>query len=312
MRLYRAVISPVVSFASLLQSDTLFGAFCWTYRYCYGEDELEELLKECRDGEPCVIFSNAFPHETLPLPLGVRDIAADFERIEAKKDRKNAYQQHKKLKNARYVEKNWFRKMQAGVNSGFTAGLEEDTVREMTVPHNLVSRQDGVVKNLDGSGSLFEEDEYFGAAGCEYDVYILSSLEEDRLKQMVRLMFLLGIGKNKSTGKGSFELRGWHEERELLDCPDANAYVALSNFIPAKEDPTEGWYKPLVKFGKLDREYAMSDTPFKKPLLFLQAGALFLTKPVNLYYGSCVENVSVIDGVVVNAYTVAVPMRLNL
>lgn len=312
MRLYRAVISPVVSFASPLQSDTLFGAFCWSYRYCYGEDKLKELLLETRQGNPSVIFSNAFPKGTLPLPMGVRDNSADFERIEKKEERQRAYQRHKKLKNARYVEKSWFRKIQEGENNGFTAGLAEDEIRELTVPHNLVSRQDGVVKNLDGSGSLFEEDEYFGIPGHEYDVYILSSFSEAVLKPLVQMMFLLGIGKNKSTGKGSFELNGWHEEQELFNCPKANAYMALSNFIPAPSDPAEGWYKPLVKFGKLDREYAMSETPFKKPLLFFQAGAVFRTEQVNLYYGSCMENVSVVDGVVVNAYTIAVPVHLNL
>lgn len=312
MRLYHAVISPVVSFASPLQSDTLFGAFCWSYRYCYGEDKLEELLLGTRAGKPCVIFSNAFPKGTLPLPLGVRDASADFERIKRKEERQRAYQRHKKLKNARYVERNWFRKIQAGENSGFTAGLGEDNVRELTVPHNLVSRQDGVVKNLDGSGSLFEEDEFFGTPGHEYDVYILSSLNESTLKPLVQMMFLLGIGKNKSTGKGAFELKEWCEEQELFDCPDANAYMALSNFIPNKGDPVDGWYKPLVKFGKLDREYAMSEIPFKKPLLFFQAGAVFRTVRVNMYYGSCIEDVSVIDGVVVNAYTIAVPIHLNL
>lgn len=312
MRLYRAVISPMVSFASPLQSDTLFGAFCWSYRYCYGEDKLEELLLETRKGKPCVIFSNAFPKGTLPLPLGVKDASADFERIEKKEERKKAYQEHKKLKNAHYVEKAWFRKIQVGENSGFTAGIEEEDVQELTVPHNLVSRQDGVVKNLDGSGSLFEEDEYFGAPGFEYDVYILSSLSESTLKPLVQMMFLLGIGKNKSTGKGSFELKEWYEEQKLFDCPDANAYMALSNFIPAGDDPVDGWYKPLVKFGKLDREYAMSESPFKKPLLFLQAGAVFRTEQVNMYYGSCVEKVSARDGVVVNAYTIAVPLRLYL
>ena len=259
-----------------------------------------------------MIFSNAFPAGTFPLPMGVRDNAADFERIEKKEERQRAYQQHKRLKNARYIEKSWFRKIQEGADSGFSAGLTEDEVREMTVPHNLVSRQDGVVKNLDGNGSLFEEDEFFGIPGHEYDVYILSSFSEDVLKPLVRTMFLLGIGKNKSTGKGSFELKGWYEEQELLDCPQANAYMALSNFIPAPGDPAEGWYKPFVKFGKLDREYAMTETPFKKPLLFFQAGAVFRTEQVNLYYGSCMENISAIDGVLANAYTIAVPVRLNL
>lgn len=312
MVLYRAVIKPVMSFASPLQGDTLFGAFCWSYRYCYGNEKLEELLGEMKAGKQQLIFSNAFPSGTLPLPLGIRDLKADFELIQGKEERKRAYQEHKKLKSARFVRREWFRRIQAGEYEGFTCGLVDEGIKELATVHNMVSRQEGIVKNIDGSGSLYEEDEFFTGTDSFYDIYILSSLAEDILRPVVSLMFLLGIGKNKSTGKGAFEVEEWQEEKELLTCEKSNGFMALSNFIPAQNDPIHGRYKTLVKYGKLDREYAMSEIPFKKPLIFIQAGAVFQDEQVKLHYGCCKTDISAISGVITNAQTIAVPMWIEL
>lgn len=311
MILYRATIRPIVSFLSPLQSDTLFGAFCWSYRYRFGEEMLEQFLAKM-ESEPAVIFSNAFPKGTLPLPLGVRDVSADFEIIESKTERKRAYQNHKKIKNARFVRREWFQKIADGTCTGFTQGLTGEKAQEQVSVHNMVFRQEGIVKQIDGSGNLYAESEFFCEAGQAYDIYVLSSLEPGILRDTVQLMFLLGIGRNKSTGKGAFELCEWQEERELAERENPNAFVALSNFVPSYKDPVHGWYKTLIKYGKLDREYAASENPFKKPILFLQAGAVFLTEEDRPYYGRCLKHVSVKENVVVNGHTIAIPLRLNL
>ena len=244
MKRYRIVIRPIMSFSSPLQSDTLFGAFCWSYRYSYGEEALTEFLCNMKE-KPSIIFSNAFPKGTFPLPLGIRDTLADFEMIENKEERRKAYQNHKKIKSAKYVTKEWFEKICRGDYAGFTKGLVDDGVQEATIMHNMVSRDVGIVKKNedDQSGNLYEEDEFFMEAGREYDVYMESSLEEETLKQVVQLMFLLGIGKNKSIGKGAFELLEWHQEY-IVVVENANAFVTLSNFVPAKNDPVNGRSPP--------------------------------------------------------------------
>lgn len=313
MKLYRVVIQAVFSFASPLQSDTLFGAFCWSYRYCYGEDKLIKFLNQLEENP--TIFSNAFPAGTLPVPVGVYDSETDFNKLEDKEKLKNAYQERKKLKKARFVKREWFEKIQVGNCKGFTAGLTKDGWKEQSVMHNMVSREAGTVQNIDGSGNLYEETEFFVESGTKYDIYILSALELETLKRVVHLMFLLGIGKNKSTGKGTFDVIEWKEDEDLLmnGVENANAFVALSNFIPKKDDPIKGKYKTLVKYGKLDREYAMSDTPFKKPILFFQAGAVFQDEDVksHSYYGRILKSVAVKPEVIVNAYTIAVPIRVQ-
>ena len=71
----------------------------------------------------------------------------------------------------------------------------------------------------------------------------------------------------------------------------------------------QGHYKTLVKYGKLDREFAASEQPFKKPLLYIQAGAVFYTDDFHPCYGRIVKNVSTRSGVVVNGRTIAVPIQ---
>jgi len=272
---------------------------------------LVTLLDKMKAGEAQVIFSNAFPAGTLPLPMGVRDTLADFETIESKEERRRAYQNHKKIKAAKFVTREWFEKICRGEGAGFTKGLVADEAKEQTIIHNVVSRDSGCVQKSEAEqgGSLFEEDEFFAEAGTRYDVYVESALPEEVLRKTVELMLMLGIGKNKSTGKGAFELLEWYPE-EALQIENANAFVSLSNFVPAKEDPTEGQYKTMIKFGKLDREYASGEIPFKKPLMFLQAGSVFFSSQNKAYYGRCVQDVSAVDGVVVNGYAMVVPMKL--
>ena len=74
MCLYKITIKPISSFCSPLQSDTFFGAFCWSYLYNYGQDALEEIIYNYKTGKPDVIFSNAFPEGYLPAPVSLRDL----------------------------------------------------------------------------------------------------------------------------------------------------------------------------------------------------------------------------------------------
>ena len=75
-----------------------------------------------------------------------------------------------------------------------------------------------------------------------------------------------------------------------------DSFVALFNFVPGRDDPTDGFYKAFVKYPKVSYT--------KKPILFLQAGSNFRVQPVKKMYGSCVENIAF------RAYTIAIPCCL--
>lgn len=313
MTLYQAVIAPEGPLASPLHSDTLFGAFCWSWLRCFGRASLEsDLIAPSLSGKPPVIFSNGFPHGALPLPMGCYDTANRFEALEDKAERRAAYQQAKKLKGARFVERTGFDRIRAGDWSGFTRYLVEEGGREETTIHNMVSRDSGTVENLDGAGNLFGSVRRFFGPSQRFDCYILTYLDHDRLSAVLELMLSLGIGADKSSGCGLFRLESLTEEKELIRTPEgANGYVALSNFLPARQDPVRGAWQLLPKYPKLDREFAQGDTPFKKPLLFLRAGALFWTDAPKPWYGRCLTGVAAVDApVTVNGCTIAVSIRV--
>lgn len=312
MPLYCAVIAPEGPLVSPLHSDTLFGAFCWSWLRRYGQESLEkEIVTPSLDGHPSVIFSNGFPHDALPLPLGCYDLANDFSLISDKEERRTVYQRNKKLKGARYVSRAAFGRIRAGDWRGFTPELRGEIGTVTTTIHNMVSRDSGTVENLDGAGNLFASDRRFFALEDRFDLYFLSPLPVEQLSEVLTLMLSLGIGADKSTGCGVFRLESLEEDQELAAPPEgADGFISLSNWLPAREDPTEGQYQILPKYPKLDRELANGDAPFKKPLLFLSAGAFFRTEQPRSWYGRCITNVAAVDRpVTVNGCTIAISSR---
>lgn len=314
MPLYRATIQPLGPLASPLQSDTLFGAFCWSWLRLYGDKDLEEeIIDFSLIGEPPLIFSNGFPQGALPLPLGCYDMAERFQDKVEKGERLAAYQKNKKLKGARYVKRAAFLRIKAGEWRGFTQDLVQELGEEETTLHNLVSRESGTVeKDADGSGNLFGLDRRFFNPGDGFDIYLLNHLPLELMQPALELMLALGIGGDKSSGCGSFKLTALEEEKELLAPPEgANGFVALSNFLPAAGDPTQGWYQTLAKYPRLDRDFAAGEAPFKKPLLQLKAGSLFQTQELRPWYGRCLSGIAAVKApVTVNGCTIAVPVRI--
>jgi CRISPR-associated protein Csm4 len=310
MKLYRAVISAKSSVLSPLQSDTLFGAFCWNYRAIKGEKALTELIGGFRGDRPPVIFSNAFPHDALPLPFGIRDPGADMRKEAAQEEKLASYKRGKKLKNARYVSIGAFNRILQGNCQGITEEMAESGETTVQNLKNSVNRETGTVGSDEG-GDLYSKEEIFHAPGSLLDVYVKTGLDEAILRETLGIMFALGIGADKSTGKGAFDMRevaGFTG----FDEPEApNGFISLSNFIPKAKDPVRGYYRVFAKYGKLDREYANSPTPFKKPLLFLRCGSAFYDEAPKEWYGRGVFGVSAVSpDIMVNGC--CIPVRAKL
>ena len=308
--LYRITIKPISSFASKLQADTFFGAFCWSYKYLFGDEQLEGFLEKSMSGKPQVVFSNAYPMGYLPVPLGVYQRQSLMDMEEDKQSRRTAYERNKKYKKFDLICRDAFIESQNGNWKLNYDRMEKESLHEVSAVHNMVDRSRGIVTNADGSGNLYAIREFFPALDAKYDVYLLSELDEEILKKVCSTMFLLGIGGKKSSGKGAFEIEAWEKETGLFDVENPNAFVALSNFIPGEHDPIHGYYKTFVKSGKLDREYANGAAPFKKPLLYINSGAVFFDEKVKEYYGKCMSNIAQNKKIVVNACTIAIPLRV--
>jgi len=314
MNLYKITIKPISSYCSPLQSDTLFGAFCWSYLYEYGESALQKLINNYKNGVPDIIFSNAFPSNRLPMPVGLNESMEETTLLETKQERYKKYITDKSQKQTATISLDRFNDMINGnrraeeLDNGCTLEPREEPWLEW---RNMVSRETDAVENIDGASSLFEVEQFF--TEDLFDIYLYATFTPVILKDVLTKMFSYGIGAQRSVGKGGFQLEGEVEPFCGFRYPlEPNGFVALSNFVPQRDDPTEGNYRAFVKYPKVSYTEKSEDSPFKKPIIFLQAGSVFRVQPVKKFYGSCVEHIALKDGavsdeIIIGAYTIAIP-----
>ncbi|MCL6451236.1 MAG: hypothetical protein K6T75_08095 [Acetobacteraceae bacterium] len=301
MDCYIARLRLLGSFMTPWHADSLFGALCWTILHGEGEGRLQEFLAAYAAGAPPLVLSNAFPGDLLPRP----EVVPRSPSLAAGEPVERA-RRAKVLKRVQYVTREAFRRAAAGLD--FDADRQRLFQAE-AVPHAVVSRASGTTAE---TGGLFVQTEWF--PDCDrLTVYFKVRPEwlptvEDAWEGLART----GFGKRKSTGKGAFELQavepcphfGWEEEHD--------GFVALSNFVPSEADPVEGWYRLLVKRGRLGETFAGSPMPFKAPLLMIQAGSAFRVAREGRreYYGTMVRGVSPDPRVVHYGLAFPAPVRL--
>jgi len=323
MQLYKLKIHSLSSFCTKLQSDTFFGAFCWSYKYIFGESQLESLIKDCMNGCPPIIFSDAFPSNYVPLPLGIASLNRNFINTDTKEEGKKNYQYNKILKKAEYLlydklvelSQNAFNQMNLAESDEIKHFTKNNLFTEFDTVRNMVSRDSGVVQKQDEAGSLYAQTEYYTEQNLQLDIYLRSNIEETQLQKVLELMFLLGIGGKKSVGKGRFEIDSLEKVEEFKTGETVNAYLTLSNYIPVKNESSHGHYSTFIKTPMLDREFSNVQNPFKKPLLFIKSGAVFYldehTKKE--FYGRCIGNTTEDNtkNIIVSGFTLAIPLQVT-
>lgn len=299
MKTYRLKLKPKSSFLTPWQSDTIFGGLCWAMAWRKGKAELAQFLNEYKTGNPAFILSDGMPGDLLPAPAHLSLIV-----------KTDDYQKAKNLKKIAWLKPVDFEMLRKG---HFKADLYENIkpFKPFTTMHSSINRITGTTGD---DGSLFELLEYNLDAketNADYLSVYLKIREgyEDTVMSLFSDLSSSGYGAKKSSGKGSFELAGGLEEFNGFSAfSGANAFISLSNFMPAPDDPTEGYYKTLVKYGKLGAEYAFSGTPFKKPLLLLTTGSVFRVNSIKPFYGQMVKGVvTAICDIVQYGYAFDVP-----
>ena len=318
MKLYKITVHSESGYTGKLHSDTLFGAFCWSYRDIFGEECLiNEVISPSITGNPVCIFSNGFPEGTLPFPAGMREQIQRIHTREAyeniKEEMKNSYQRDKKLKKTSFVTIDVFKQIQNGQYDVLLDNLKKENTEYVEQVRNQVSRISGTVIASSEGSHLYLDEYNYDRDLKGHDIYILSSIEKERLNSVMIRMFEAGIGGRKSIGKGLFQYSDLVEDNELSSIECVDSVMTLGNLLPAQNDPISGWYKTEVKYGKLDREYAVSDHPFKKPLIFICAGARFMydCNTIPLWFGRCERNVAYNnDKIITSGYSIVLPMHI--
>ncbi|RZD17169.1 MAG: hypothetical protein EVJ46_02770 [Candidatus Acididesulfobacter guangdongensis] len=314
MNCLKIEIKPTSSFVTKIESDTLFGVFCWNLLYKYGENRLVDLLKNF-DKEPFVVFSNAFFADKLPKPYlkpvmlndkNVKDIKktalldkTDF--INLLKDNENkktalTLTQINDLIRRRIDEKQTSKG--DNIRGGFEENVEQTT--NIIIQKNYIDRLGDYSNN-----KLFTVEETFYSKDTELNIFVkysTSLITKDEIEEVFNLIGKNGFGKDKSTGKGkfNFSIEEEFEEKELLIPPPDDDFVlywimSLSNGYVENIDKNElleyKFIQSHAKFPKMGGTAASSDTPFKNPVVLLTPGSTFKPLIKKEYYGNAIKNV---------------------
>lgn len=316
--------SPIIT---SFQSDTIFGHICWAIRFLYqnGENKLREFLETYdKEGLPPLLVSNGFPMGYLPKPV-IPPITQNELDVFVGKENRIAYSfKIKTVKKLPFILKGSFEQLQMGTITPLTLfqNMDKDyktimkdlaNEQSMVVQHNTVNRMEGKVKR----GLYAQEETFFVPNTGEFVIYLKTYyFSREELKNIFTFIGDGGFGRDKSTGKGYFTFKV-NEGIDLQDAKNPNAFMTLSSFIPKENDPVDGYYHTLLKYGKLGGLYAkgmseVNNNPFKKPLIMFSAGSVFYDKEYrkDKPYGALLDDVHHNKGI--RHYAHAFPISINL
>ncbi|MGB9803129.1 type III-A CRISPR-associated RAMP protein Csm4 [Desulfofundulus sp.] len=290
-----------------LHADTIFGGLCWTLKYSEGEGALSNFLSLYRNGLPPLVISNGFPGDLFPRPLlPLKKGSLPTSRLELIA----AAKEGKRVKKIEYITLEEFITLASGRDIMLLS--REKPFMETVTLHNQINRLTGTTGE---EGSLYEQVErYIHTDYSHLSIYLkISRGWEEKVLRLFQLLGETGLGKRKSIGKGSFSVVALEEFKAFNDLDQANGFISLSNFVPAGDDPVDGRYRMIVKYGKLGEEYALSALPFKRPLLMIRAGSAFRTTGnIKPFYGKMVEGIAPgHPGVLHYGLAFAVPTRME-
>ncbi len=229
--------------SEIAHSDTVFSGLCHAWCRLYGARELESLLSALSGDKPPLLLSSAFPYRSgsdgatvyyLPWPRG-GELSLRF------RDRKMA-------KRTNFLPLPLFEKLFVEPEGRESAGLSTST-REVGEEEENALREDA--KCL-GEGIRVET--RINSALCRktmsaapyhlavlrfaagWGLYLLAEGEEgwlDRAEGALRLLGDMGLGGDRSSGCGAFELeRGDFSPFEKLMAAKKSCYMALSLVFP--------------------------------------------------------------------------------
>lgn len=240
-------VKPLSGYSSDLRSDNLWGILIWAAAQLLEEEALEKVLTQSQEGGDEGIFvssmftaiqreGNVFerflPVPLRPVPLTEENLQElDLKAVKAKFRDKKAQR-----KQTHWSESKWFYEAQRIAGESPTQGQTEPvSVKEYVNTHVTIDRIYKHTLKLNNGGQLFHTPEYrLESKEGTPVLYFLATGNVALIRQCLRLLRHLGIGGDRSTGKGTFKLL--HEETLSFPEPAAyNALMCLSLFHPEKQ-----------------------------------------------------------------------------
>lgn len=299
MKIIKYTIEPTSPWVYSLRSDTLHGLIACQVREWEGEQACKNLLASFLDNEPLFTCSSAFSKGFLPAPvlapISRPVFRKNFEGKELfgnkntklvdwlqeykifKKKTLIPYAVWQKQKNALSALKLFSAYM--GDKENFIKNKKSDKEKfSWEIPnqisgtelHLTINRNEN--KHLDGS--YFSSSVNF--ANHELDIYVKAS-DHALFEKYFGILGELGFGADSTLGKGRFKIKN---KEDVSDVFHEKGEYGLSLSVLSAENLAgiEGYYRTFTKKGKT--WVAKSTlTPFKKPFIALEEGAVIKTVP---------------------------------
>lgn len=284
-------LKPKSALITELQSDTIYGHFCWRLKEKLGEKKLADFIALYKNGGPVFLLSNGLLKSDNDIYLPTPYLFDKPQIKEKKKDKILDFINRKQKKESPFLSLKQFNKLLNGTRFDNLPDSENKDIIPGERKHLHVKAQIDRKSLTAAQGKLFSYNPRVISKGYSYVIFIKILYEnhfnEYQCEQIFKDVFTLGFGKKKSSGYGHFEDAITLNSFSGFDEPeDHNAIVVLGNYLPSDKDGiTPIGYNINVKHGKFGEELAQSENPFKNPITFLTAGSCFKTsnKQKNFY-----------------------------
>lgn len=163
--------------------------------------------------------------------------------------------------------------------------------------HNSIDRMNSSTLKADGKGQLYWEEEYnsFGNLLINFSeeingiFFLVEGNNISLIEAPLRLLSHIGIGGNKSIGKGSFN----YEIEDFAFNPSRNSnsfnsYVLLSLYHPSKDEvqqfkneSTSLYYEITTRIGKVGRDFNLEFNEKNPVICFTEGSSFFVKEPLN-------------------------------
>jgi CRISPR-associated protein Csm4 len=309
-------LTPQNGFRTDLRSDSLWGALCWGIRLAYSNRDLEEVIHATleKDESRGLFISSAFPWEKrgnkvyrfLPFPFERKGSEPFDTNWDSVKEVKGDFRRKKKMKKPKWISFERFQSQYQGVGDDVPDFVKPPRLENKYTTHNRIDRLQGstlflaetdgkgVIKRHNngepiGRGQLFHADEYYYEHDSQNSkiplekngLYFFAYGDTDRLEVALRILRHLGIGGDRTIGKGTFDFQ--IEDFEWPAVPDANALMNISLFAATQKKDLEDFLtkdkRHLLRYKLEERQGRTSFMPnpdfLKQSVTCLKEGSVF-------------------------------------
>ncbi len=253
---------------SIPKSSTIFGSLCWSIKKFEGEEKLKLFLDKIEKNKGLII-GDLHPKEYKLIPINDK-LPSDYKF--RKKWKKAKYCKTKKISLTReFIDSILIKESFLFNDDDF---FKKNYIARNNIKRTINKENDSNVEPYQLESFNLERTNLFEAV-VDSDIY-----DKKELEKYFSYVKFWGLGKKITTGLGNIkEIR----VKDITINSFRGACMALSNFIPKKNDPHNGFYKIDTTPSR-----GLDGTIYPK-ITRVQSRSLFFSKEQISYFGRCIR-----------------------